>query len=153
MEKADRLVLSRANVLAAAAHRILWLCRKQGIPGVEENPAGSFLFELRSRRELLKTGGFNDFVFDMCQFGAEYKKRTRIRAFGWTSRNFVCVAASGICATLGKAHTPLSEIKDKDFATKAAATYPGKFAQHLARCTDNAIVRRRFFNVVTMIGH
>ncbi len=158
-EKANLL---NGNQCADACVRIIRECKAHKVNVVLENPRDSLLFHLPELSEVasyteetpslmgeqkLCLQGFQpylDIVFDMCCFGTEWKKPTRLYVFGVPAKlaaplNRKCKARRLLkgeslqCQHSGKPHVQLSGAGKGGFLTKKAAEYPLPFAQALAK--------------------
>ena len=67
-----------ANVLAQRAAEAARLAHARGIPGGEDNPASSFLWDLPSRRARHSWQSFSERVVDYCAGGRPFRTRTRL---------------------------------------------------------------------------
>ena len=142
---ADLRTVTLGNRLAHAAFQLIQASHRQGIIGVEENPFNSFLWLHRCRVHQLAWPKVSDVVIDMCQCGASFRKRTRLRLWHWYSAdlaNRVCTPVKGLCSGTRHKHVVLSGLKDRQFATSAAQEYHVGFAKLLASEMHRALQRQ-----------
>ena len=90
-------------------------------------------------------------VLDQCQYGAPWKKATRIAA--WNTGHALhldrrCVGKKGLC-TSGKHHIVLSGASTEHGVlwTFLAQVYPNELAKHVARLITSSSIDRKYVNV------
>lgn len=108
-------ISDRSGLLLNEAHA-------RPVPAFEENPAYSYSWSPRSRRQQLNRPNVRDYIIDHCTFGSRFRKRTRIRCFHARDNRLLkatCTSSRGCCSYTGQPHVILSGINDRDFATKA----------------------------------
>ena len=141
----DAATLSNGNCLSKRANAIIRQACKRGIPGMEENPWNSYLFHCHGREKRERDPRYSTHILDQCQFGANYKKRTRIDTwhvnelgpgfqFGQICRG------TRFCTRTQKPHQRLTGLKDGAFITTAAARYPTKLSQHIAMYLNRTLI-------------
>lgn len=84
-------------------------------------------------------------VIDMCQCGATFRKRTRLRLWHWASEALaskVCNPVGGLCSGTQRKHVVSCGLKDRQFATSAAQDYHVGFAKLLASEMHRALQRQ-----------
>ena len=164
----DRKTAEVGNRLSKATARVITACIKANVPGWEENPAGSWLWEQFGRASRSSNPSFTEFLLDQCFFGAEYRKRTKISCWlcGLKPKpNFAAPPLSSdfrtmtpICSNLtaddlrcsgkpcsfsGKRHVVLTGLSGGRFRTTSAAAYPPRLAAFLAYLPACAIWRQQ----------
>ena len=73
---------------------------------------------------------------DYCQFGEAWRKRTRLRVFGFDlPGQHLCRQAKGCCSATGKPHVAFTGTKNGRFMTDFASPYPVAFCEWLARAS------------------
>ena len=147
LEGRDREVLMESNRLAQRALALLRLAAERDIPGGEENPHSSFLWELPSRQKFAERYRITDCVVDYCACGRPFRARTRIRTFNLhvssRLRRLRC-HGRGTCDFTGKPHQNLSgTMKGGGFFTSAKTAYPPLLASLLARDLFEAYALRK----------
>ena len=118
----------------------------RSIPAFEENPAYSYSWSQRSRRQQLNRPNVRDYVIDHCSFGSRFRKRTRIRCFHARDHRLLkatCTSSRGCCSYTGQPHVILSGVKDRDSVTKAREVYGDGFCKFFGRFINKSIVARR----------
>ena len=142
----DLAYVRLGNCLADFAFEISNLCYEGGVIGLEENPFSSYLWHYDNRVQQLNQHNVQDIKVDMCQCGAAYRKRTRLRLWHWKSpfmQGLVCAAEKGVCGRTGRKHVILSRCNDRRFAESAVHEHHGGFARILAKEFSKAIRRQQ----------
>ena len=153
----DKCAVTLSNKLGDTAQALIDIAYKHRVPGFEENPGASYLWDQPTRKRFAELPHVVDRLVDMCAFGAEFRKRTRLRFWYWDDFYFTtCVCCpppvplqgepkgsrdTRICQYTGRKHTILSGIKDKDFATRQSSAYPVQLCKELARSFDAKMLR------------
>ena len=142
----DRELVRTSNLLAARAAAIQRLCIQLGVPGGEENPASSFLWDLPSRKKTHQHPRVLTFRVDYCSCGCPFRARTRLHI--WHAQRpvprrhtldaLVC-KGRGICEHSGRPHERLSGSKNDQFLTVMKSAYPKKLSQRLASMLLGAV--------------
>ena len=146
LSAADRRTLNRGNALADRAFHLENLCYHRHIPGGEENPGSSFLWLQRNRVAFAAQDRVTHYIVHMCACGTPYRKSTRLQLWNWQDdelKKMRCNGTRTACGHTGRRHIVLSGCRDRQFATKAAQTYPPLFCSKLADMIVRALVRRR----------
>ena len=130
----DRSFVNKHNVMFRRAMNWAKRHQKSGGSGYIENPLTSMLWKTRTVRSMINTGNCVLLRYDMCQYGTQYKKPTRLLCWGpwiqWASFK-TCVGRS-VCSRTARPHFSLTGIVDGVFRTSAAQVYPTTFTNHLA---------------------
>ena len=129
----ERQLVITSNLLAQRSAAIQRLCIQLEIPGGEENPASSFLWELPSRQSIRKHPSVQAVQVDYCSCGCPFRARTRLHF--WHAADpvqrrlskLVC-HGRGICDYTGRPHERLSGTRDGRFMTGFKSAYPKKLA-------------------------
>ena len=105
-----------------------------GKSGYIENPRSSLLWRTRGVKRLLKLGAY--FLdLDMCQYGRQYKKSTRLLVWGdaWNNVSFKrCHGKHGICSRTGRKHICLSGLQDGRWRSSTAQIFSRQFGDAVA---------------------
>ena len=119
-------------MLSQRASKLIEECVRCGVPGVEENPRGSYLWQQFARPKLMTLPENAVVDLDQCTFGALHRKATRLLFFGTGKihrEGLRCVAKGKICSSTGRRHAMLRGTDAQgNFATKAAAKYPPRLS-------------------------
>ena len=147
LEGRDLVTLQQSNLLAARALGLLQLAAARDIPGGEENPNISYLWDLPSRQNFQKKFSTTDYVVDYCACGRPFRARTRLRTFSMQASKRLprlhC-AGRGTCDFTGQPHENLSGTKaGGGFFTAAKTAYPRKLADIIAAELFAAYASRR----------
>ena len=143
---ADKVAVTLSNQLGDRSQALIDTAYTHRVPGFEENPGASYLWDQPNRKRFASRPYVVDRVIDMCFFGTEFRKRTRLRFWHWGDPYFSsceCHAKSFQCGHTGKRHTVLSGVKDKEFATSQASAYPVPLCTALAKSFHAVATRRR----------
>ena len=116
---------------------IIHACIASGTPVALENPATSLLWEAPPIRRLLQSEFAQINVLDQCQFGAKWRKRTKVVCWHCIDTSSLCCLCSGrrgICSRTGKAHIVLSGScnHSKKLWTSLAQESPKKLSDQIA---------------------
>ena len=138
----DQTKIKDGNATIMATCEILRLAVRLKIPCFLENPAGSMLWLAPPLARLCRLSCSRPYICDFCQYGARWRKRTRIQ--GWFSQpdlklSCTCTGKQGICSRTGVHHIILKgqDPKSKQLWTHLAQPYPHRFAF----CGAEALVR------------
>ena len=138
----DKIKVAYGNETMRKCAQILNTAAHIGkIPTAIEQPSSSLLFSAPPIKRLLPSGHLN--TFDMCGYGARWRKRTRIYSWGCSSplaRVALCQGKKGLSSFSSKKHI---ELTGKDpasncFWTSIAQSYPQKLAFDIARMLVDA---------------
>lgn len=110
---------------------------KHNVPMVLENPATSMLWLCPSLQRCLRTH-CTTFNLDFCQFGARWRKRTKLACWNIpdaTSLLQSCSGHGGVCSRTNKHHIVLtgSDKATGKLWTKIAQPYPSAFCRQAAK--------------------
>lgn len=78
VSKKDKMTLRVANVLTRNVFKVLTACCRAGIKVSVENPHTSLLWRCSAYQHFIQKFSVQSVVVDYCQFGENYRKRTRI---------------------------------------------------------------------------
>ena len=127
------------------------------VPVFLENPHSSMLWLAPPLVKLIGHPSSRAFLCDFCQFGARWRKRTRIQA--WFSQdsitlNQICHGRNGICSRTGKHHIVLSgqDRVSQQLWTHLAQPYPLKFAEAGAQLLISSYEHMRSFQLKKHFG-
>jgi hypothetical protein len=130
---ANKLKIGNQTMSATAC--IVRACSSAGIACILENPGQSMLWLAPPILRVCQISTHRSCTVDFCQFGARWRKRTRLAL--WNCQ-FVepalCKGRGGICSRTGKHHIILSgkDPKSSQLWTQLAQPYPVQFARFLA---------------------
>ena len=140
--EADKRLCENGNGTARMCLKVLEWCNQHRIPAALENPMSSLIFLLPELKKLFQEHGqTHEVIVDMCSFGTEYLKPTRVWMFNvkqpklsvFCRCRFVRQGGVRVCSFSGRPHTQLSGVNKsasaKAFMTKEAQMYPEGFAQ------------------------
>ena len=117
-----------------------------GKSGYIENPIGSILWNTRGIRRLERLGA-RFLVVDMCQYGRQCKKATKLLVWGpaFDDVEFLrCSGHKGICSRTRKKHVVLSGVQHGQFRSSAAQVYSLEFGRSMAlQLYKNAAARHK----------
>ena len=138
--------------------RIIKACIPAQVCRFLENPAGSMMWKAPFLFRLCSHVSSVSFVCDFCQYGARWRKRTRIQ--GWNVQsinhlNCICHGRKGICSRTHKYHIVLKgqDPPTRQLWTHLAQPYRLKFARHAADAlidsheTLDAFLTKRFWSL------
>ena len=156
------------NKLSSAVQKNVSACVAAGVPGWEENPGKSWLWEQYGRVKRSKDPIYCEFDLDQCPVGSSVRKHTRISTWhcGLAAKpRFAAPAPEGargcvdpsagilteedlrctsrLCRFTGRRHVVLSGLAQGVFKTTAAAAYSSRLALFLAQLTAHAIWRKQ----------
>jgi len=108
------------------------------VAAVLENPAGSMLWTVPNVAKLCQHRASTQVVLDYCQFGAVFRKRTRLQGWhlgGLSELRHLCTGRGGLCSRTCRPHQILEGAK----MTKTAAAYPPQFALQAAHVLFSSV--------------
>jgi hypothetical protein len=143
---ADRQTLKVSNVLADRAGQLLRLARSRQIPGGEENPNISYLWDFADRRKFLEDHNTHAHVVDYCAFGRPFRARTRLVTFNMTvpSTEKLRCKGRGTCSFTNRPHVQLDgPAHSRGFMTKLKSEYPQQLCQLLAQSIVSSYTEKR----------
>lgn len=120
-----------ANIMFYGAMRVIRRCLKQGIAGYLENPASSRLWDTPQIKKLLSDSRCQLITLDMCQYGCQWKKPTRLLFWNCDSVVFNRCSGRHFCSRTGRKHLQLTGMSGKKFLTEQAQIYSQEFAESL----------------------
>jgi hypothetical protein len=108
------------------------------VPCILENSVASLLWSAPPLAKLRTHADYSEVSVDQCAFGAAWRKRTRLGAWGCLLEAFenkLCQGKRGICSFTTKEHIVLRGTSKvhKCLWTSLAQSYPNKFARAAAR--------------------
>ena len=131
----DQTFVNKQNVMFGRSMNWANKHQAQGGSGYIENPLTSMLWKTRTVRAMENTQKFKLFRYDMCQYGTQYKKQTRLLCWGpwieWAS--FKTCEGRGVCSRTSRQHFSSTGVVDGVFRTSAAGVYPTMFTNVLAK--------------------
>jgi hypothetical protein len=134
------------NLFANFSALVLLTCSRSGVPGTLENPSSSRLWLMPSVISILGRRASSSVVFDMCSFGTQWRKPTRLLGVcvDLIPRERRCTYTNHICSTSGGKHLVLEgRAPSGKYWTSLAAAYPWKFANALAKVLADGVVARK----------
>ena len=136
MKDIDMKKVEVGNRTMRLTSRIIRTCVAHHVPVGLENPAGSFIWQAPPIACLLRSPLARSHCFDMCPFGAPWRKRTRV-VFWHTSDvprlHVCCQGRKGRCSFTNDFHIVLQgNDKGSTLWTKRAEAYPKGLASILA---------------------
>jgi hypothetical protein len=142
----DRQALKTSNLLADRAGALLRLARKRGIPGGEENPHSSYLWNFPDRQRFVSDQNTHAHCVDYCAFGRPFRARTRLMVFNMSVEHTdkLRCHGRGICSFSSRPHVQLvGTAQSRGFMTKQKSEYPPQLCQLLARSIVTAYTDKR----------
>ena len=142
----DATKIQDGNKTMFAACELLELCEKYGVPALLENPATSMMFRAPRMLRLLQRSAFHTRCGDFCQYGAPWRKRTKIIGVnaGCLDRlGRTCSGSRAQCSRTGRPHIVLQGTSPSGQPwTAVAEPYPPQFAAALAAVLGDAFNER-----------
>ena len=138
LSDADQAKVDLGNRCVTWVISIIRLCIASGTPVVIENPATSRMWAVPVLAKLLEAATSN-IVFDACQYGAAWKKPTRLVSWGCDigSLGLRCTTKDGVCSHSGVPHTELVGLKGPGlFWTAHASAYPWRMCREFAKIVE-----------------
>jgi hypothetical protein len=142
----DRETLRVSNLLADRAGQLLRLARARQIPGGEENPNISYLWDFADRRKFLEDANTHAHVVDYCAFGRPFRARTRLVTFNMTvpSTEKLLCKGRGICSFTNRPHLQLDgPAHSRGFMTRLKSEYPEQLCRLLAKSLVSSYTEKR----------
>ena len=137
--------------------QIIRACVRAKVPCFLENPRSSKLFLAPPLARLLKLHSCQEFVSDYCQYGAPWRKITKVCAWFGTSETPCarCSGADKLCSRTGKPHIHLAGKSPQGVNwTKVAEAYPPAWAKQWAQVLiDSALknIQRRIATLCHLV--
>ena len=134
---------------------VIELCMELRIPVFIENPAGSLIWKARRLQRLLRLPGCQRLTFDCCQYGAPWRKRTSVAAWGAADLSRLqrrCAGRRGMCSRSGRPHVILTGHAGGTHLTAQAAAYPPLFCREVAKLIEHSMqiqAHRRLVNIIS----
>ena len=133
----DLEALKLSNFTADVAGRLQHLAYQLGIPGGEENPASSYLWQLPARLKMIQRPEAQTQVVDYCACGRPFRARTQLLFWHWRppkQLEALRCSGRGTCTFSGKAHMQLTGAQpgQKKIMTALKNAYPDKLCHILA---------------------
>ena len=153
----DELKVRLGNSTMRISARIIHACIKTTICCFLENPAGSLMWKAPPLLKVCSHKCSRVFVCDFCQYGARWRKRTRIQ--GWHSQldsdlSRTCSGHQGQCSRSGKFHIVLhgQDPVSRQLWTHLAQPYPNAFAKAAALALANSYEALESFKYKSRFG-
>ena len=154
----DRLKVKQENQTALFTCKAIHACKQNSIPCILENPSSSMMWQIPFLVRLCSLSCSRCVHCDFCQFGAKWRKRTRVQ--GWfvqdcSLMNQCCQGRNGWCPLNQRFHIALKgqDPVSKQLWTHLAQPYPTRFAAAGAKLlidssyhVHNFVLRQRFGN-------
>ena len=146
-------LLEQGNLTQRFACRISKLCAKTRVPLILENPSSSMAWSMANMQRVLQDQHTCSIVLDYCQYGTQWRKRTRLAGICVTNLERLekrCCGKNGICSRTGAEHLRLrGTAKDSSqLLTRLAEAYPRKLCPLAARVlvdsAEQAVLNRIF---------
>ena len=136
--------------------RIIRACLKYNVGVMIENPQTSLLWSSPRFQKLLNLKSSTHVVCHMCQFGAPWKKATRVQAWGvgelWELAR-KCSGPRGLCSRTARPHLELSgRAPGGRHWTSIAAAYPAAFARAAAAILVRTVENKRSLAIANRMG-
>ena len=129
-EQAEMVV--RGNMFAKVALNLIWAALLRGVQGFASASYGSFIWRLPEWRALCAHHEIEELVFDQCQFGARWRKRTKIIFWGMRVPKHlskICAGSRGLCSCTGRPHKYTKTLGSE----QPRSSFPNKLNIELAR--------------------
>ena len=142
----DRVKLHIGNATMLSSVHIIKAALKMQIPAILENPHSSRIFKARAMRNILRHRDYVEHVVDFCQYGARWRKRTRLASWAVGHTPLLskkCCGRNGICSATNRPHIVLqgTDKVSKKLWTQIAQLYPPKLCHAGAFALSNASAR------------
>ena len=141
LREPDRQALIRSNLLADRAGVLINMAYGLGLPGGEENPGSSWLWQFESRKRFLRKEHVSRSTIDYCSCGTPFRARTGICLWHCLPpKAFAAMKCSGrgVCTFTNKPHEQLSGAIAGEFATKRKNHYPDRLCRLVSKNFANA---------------
>ena len=106
---------------------------KLGICGYLENPLSSRLWHCRPIRKLLEDRRVQTVKLDMCQYGTQWKKATRLLVWNAAPFSMLQCSGRGVSSRTKKPHVRLAGISGKRFLSELAQENPKLYGDALVQ--------------------
>lgn len=157
LRPSDQEKIRFGNATMRATCRIITACIQNRIACFLENPAGSMMWKAPPLVKLCSHHCSLSFVCDFCQYGARWRKRTRIQ--GWNVQtindlNHTCSGRGGVCSRNGSYHIVLKgqDPTTRQLWTHLAQPYPVQFAKAAAKALIHSYDTLQTFNLRHRFG-
>ena len=120
-------------------------CVRAHVPCLLENPHSSKLFLAQPLARLRTLPCCQEFVSDLCQYGTQWRKRTRVCAWNCCSEapTCRCTGSHGVCSRSLRPHLQLAGRSPQGNSwASIAATYPRKWARQFAKVMFDSATNR-----------
>jgi hypothetical protein len=129
----DRSKILLGNVTMRQTAEFIHCCTRHHVPVILENPVASMLWLAPPIRSQLNAPSCQVVSVDQCQFGARWRKRTRLASWHCpiVQLQRLCSGRKGVCNRTDKPHIVLSGTsKERGVLwTALAQTYPDPFCR------------------------
>ena len=133
LSASDRSKILIGNATMRQSAEFIHACVHAHIPVILENPVASMLWLAPPIRSQLGATSCQTISVDQCQFGARWRKRTRLAAWHCPILNLqqLCTGRKGLCNRTKKPHIVLSGSSKEHGVlwTALAQTYPDPFCR------------------------
>ena len=152
----DQQRIDDGNATMLQTCSIIRACIRNDVPCILENPSTSMMWAAPPLQKLMKNRFCSQTLCDMCQFGARWRKRTKL--VGWHIESFhrlshLCAGKKSICSRTHKPHiilqgyqkgsnilwTALAQVYPCQFGSALADTLIESFL-HIRACTANQVL-------------
>ena len=139
----------RGNTFAYHCSLVAQACDVAGVPWMIEDPASSYFWMQPCIQALMRCNFAADSTFDYCQYGAPWRKTTRIRSGNIHPDDLsrLCRRCSGrsICSRTHRRHIRLSGRDPAGIPwTKRAEPYPAKLCRDIAFTLSSQIRCKKY---------
>jgi len=126
LSEKERNAVNIANKMTKLALACVRVSAVSGGSGYLENPASSRLWKLGVIQKLVEKGLAEVIVFDQCQYGTQWRKRTRLLVWGRLRGISLksCCSKGGLCSRTGKPHVQLTGASGRTFRSAHAQVFP-----------------------------
>ena len=126
------------NATARVTGQLIRHCIRNDVPCALENPQTSMLWSSRYISPLARSPACRELSLDFCQYGARWRKSTRVLSWNcipWPQLCKKCSGRKGICSRTGQHHIQLTGVDKASGAlwTRVAQAYPPAFARSAAK--------------------
>ena len=129
----DQEKVRKANLMMFSACTTIRRALKLGICGYLENPLSSRLWHCRPIRKLLEDRRVQTVKFDMCQYGTQWKKATRLLVWNAAPFSMLQCSGRGVSSRTKKPHVRLAGISGKRFLSELAQENPKLYGDALVQ--------------------
>ena len=127
----DQEKVRKANLMMFSACKTIRRALKLGICGYLENPLSSRLWPCRPIRKLLEDRRVQTVKRDMCQYGTQWKKATRLLVWNAAPFSMLQCSGRGVCSRTKKPHVRLAGISGNVFFLSSHKKIPNSTGMHL----------------------